>query len=151
MNPIVKTKWLQALRSGKFRQATAALSQRPLMGDRDPTPSFCCLGVLCEIYREETGDGEWRNSDLTVLTVLDIRFHVNSTNTHATQYLPTKVMGWAGLPEKYGANVDVTGIGDRDYSADEPSENGGFEQSLAALNDTGFTFEQIADVIERQL
>jgi hypothetical protein len=50
MNKDVAKKWVDALRSGEYRQARAVLRD----GD-----SFCCLGVLCDLYRLEHG-GEWK-------------------------------------------------------------------------------------------
>ena len=43
MDPVLKKKWVVALRSGKYEQGKEALRN----GDK-----YCCLGVLCEI---ETG------------------------------------------------------------------------------------------------
>jgi hypothetical protein len=40
MNSEVKQKWLEALRSGKYKQGRRQLRK----GD-----SFCCLGVLCDV------------------------------------------------------------------------------------------------------
>lgn len=40
MNPEWKKKWVEALRSGKYKQGKEALC----FGDK-----YCCLGVLCEI------------------------------------------------------------------------------------------------------
>ena len=37
--------WIEALESGKYRQGTGHLRQ--VMNDN--APSYCCLGVLCEI------------------------------------------------------------------------------------------------------
>ena len=41
MRPSVKTRWLRALRSDKYEQATNAL--------QDGEGGYCCLGVLCDI------------------------------------------------------------------------------------------------------
>ena len=41
MNPTTKNLWLEALRSGKYKQGTYAL--------RDEDNCFCCLGVLCDV------------------------------------------------------------------------------------------------------
>ena len=41
-----RRKWIEALRSGKYRQTTGTLR------DRD---GFCCLGVLCDISEK----GKW--------------------------------------------------------------------------------------------
>jgi len=48
MDAEIKRKWVEALRSGKYRQA-----QRRLRRD----DAFCCLGVLCDI----AGRGQWRD------------------------------------------------------------------------------------------
>ena len=43
-------KWVEALRSGDYKQAEGALSR----GD-----SYCCLGVACDIYRKSAKRGKW--------------------------------------------------------------------------------------------
>lgn len=50
MNQQVKERWLDALRSGEYRQGAGRLR----WDDR-----FCCLGVLCDLHAKETGN-EWR-------------------------------------------------------------------------------------------
>jgi hypothetical protein len=47
MKPEVKSKWLEALRSGEYTQTTHSLKS----GDK-----FCCLGVLCDLHAKETGE-----------------------------------------------------------------------------------------------
>lgn len=41
MKPELKTKWIRALRSGKYKQGRGRL--------RTQKSSMCCLGVLCDI------------------------------------------------------------------------------------------------------
>lgn len=43
MNKELKQKWVEALRSGKYKQGKEALRRC------EPEESFCCLGVLCDI------------------------------------------------------------------------------------------------------
>jgi hypothetical protein len=45
MNKKVKTKWLEALRSGKYKQGKARLKREG---------KYCCLGVLCDISNLRT-------------------------------------------------------------------------------------------------
>jgi hypothetical protein len=65
-----KAKWLEALRSGKFRQAREAMKVGP---------SYCCLGVLRELVRpgctdlREGGD-EFLPDDIT--EQVGIPYHV---------------------------------------------------------------------------
>lgn len=49
MDPKLKTKWIAALRSGRYRQGKNAL--------QNPDGTNCCLGVLCRVARRPKG--EW--------------------------------------------------------------------------------------------
>ena len=41
-----KDRWVEALRSGKYKQAKGTLRNKE---------GFCCLGVLCDIVKDELG------------------------------------------------------------------------------------------------
>lgn len=73
MNPEIKKKWCEALRSGDYKQCCS--------GQLRDNKSYCCLGVLCDIYSKETGT-EWE--DMEYLT--------------GCFGLPEQVQQWAGLP-----------------------------------------------------
>lgn len=49
MNPEIKVKWLEALRSGEYKQGKSSLYNR--LHD-----SYCCLGVLLEVNGAEKLD-----------------------------------------------------------------------------------------------
>lgn len=49
MNPEIKAKWVEALRSGKYKQGTTGLHNNELN-------TFCCLGVLCEVQSVPRND-----------------------------------------------------------------------------------------------
>lgn len=68
----VKKEWIDALRSGEFKQATGHLKT---------DSGFCCLGVLCELYRRKHG-GQWS---------------LNNTFEYHSATLPHSVKQWAGL------------------------------------------------------
>jgi len=48
MKPKIKTKWLAALRSGEYRKSTRVLKRH-----YSTKPGHCCLGVLCEIIKDD--------------------------------------------------------------------------------------------------
>lgn len=50
MKPELKAKWLEALRSGHYAQDFEHLRT---------TKGFCCLGVLLDVFSQETGKGCW--------------------------------------------------------------------------------------------
>jgi hypothetical protein len=49
-----KAKWLKALRSGRYKQATGILRRR-----QDGHPAYCCLGVACNLINPNV----WRKQD----------------------------------------------------------------------------------------
>lgn len=115
MDKHVAERWVQALRSGKYMQG-----QRELHPDSE---SYCCLGVLCDLYRQEQGKGEWngRNFRAPNEDITEIK----------TAVLPQIVAEWAGIHDVAG---EIRGTSD----------------SLAALNDEGMGFPELADLIEKK-
>lgn len=77
MNPEVKRKWVEALRSGKYKQGKERLC--------DKDNNFCCLGVLCDIYLSERND-EWENTS-----------GIDKLCYGLSCYPPPEVRNWAGL------------------------------------------------------
>jgi hypothetical protein len=127
MNLEIKTKWLEALRSGKYKRGERYLRRRTT----EKGEVFCCLGVLCDIMQPEG----WRDHSPDAQDVV-VGF--------AGQEV---VIGFAGGSEVVGvfqgyppaALLDQAGL-DVDTS-----------RELARLNDHGRTFAEIADIIERDL
>jgi hypothetical protein len=76
-------KWVAALRSGEFKQTKGRL--------RD-TKGFCCLGVACEVYRRETGNGEWDDDGLFQGT---------------GEVLPRNVLRWLSLSRPNGSGSEL--------------------------------------------
>jgi hypothetical protein len=126
MKADIKTKWVAALLSNEYEQTTGVLRN----GD-----GFCCLGVLCDIYAQETGV-EW-------FTVNGRDFGMHG----ADSVLPLEVRRWAGLADEHGGYVSVS----KDYDEGEMTTVD-HTASLTELNDTwNYDFRQIADVIEEQM
>lgn len=110
-------KLVAALRSGEFHQTRGRL--------RDDN-GHCCLGVACEVYLRETGDGEWgKPRDATGLRYFYLDGHPDAA------MLPVAVTDWLGFDNTTGA-YDGPGV------------------SLMSLNDAQAPFETIADVIESE-
>jgi hypothetical protein len=116
MREDIKERWIDALISGEYRQGTGQL--------KDESGNYCCLGVLCDIVKEEVG-GEW----VKPVDFLDVTtFRVGESSDAAV--LPTAVWQYVGFQH---SNPDLR-IGEK-------------TPSLAALNDNGMSFEEIAAVI----
>ena len=105
-------KWVDALRSGEYSQARGRL--------KDRCGNYCCLGVACELYRQEVG-GAWN---------CEHDFRPSKRGMPVQGSLPSRVRNWLNLNENDGA----TAVGN----------------SLAVLNDNGASFAEIADVIESE-
>lgn len=91
MKTEVKKKWVYALMSGKYMQGKGQLRQRN---------QYCCLGVLCDIYKENTGKGEWVNPNSTNdrASLREFQYENSDGETRrAAAVLPKPVREWAGL------------------------------------------------------
>jgi len=110
----IATQWVKALRSGDYKQGTGVL--------RSSDNRFCCLGVLCEVLREEL------NLEVT---------KIPSDYNHAYEYEGSQI----ALPRKVRDYVRM-----RSSDGDYDDRN-----SLAKLNDKGMSFSDLADVIEANM
>lgn len=139
MNPQVKVKWLQALRSGDYRQGKYRL--------KGEGGSFCCLGVLCDVYsKDDEGKGQWEWKGLEDggwrFVTDDLELEEVSLDWGET-VLPPLVAEWAGLED----------VSPRVFVASRTSHlKTRQEYALADLNDGGCeNFDSIADLIESEL
>lgn len=114
MNENVK-KWVAALRSGKYNQYRGSLKNEE---------TFCCLGVACDLYKNEVG-GSWVN-----------RFFEVSVSESSSSCLPVTVRNWLGLKSDNGVYYNNS-LGLAIHS-----------RCLSSDNDRGKTFNEIADIIE---
>ena len=132
MNKGIKALWIDALRSGEYEQGTGFLRKEGT-GDGG-RGEFCCLGVLCDLYVESEenyvdpqGPVEWEALTLQGAT------YARRIEDHLS-FLPDSVMEWAGLTDNEGSYA---------------RSDGGWS-SLVEMNDNGYTFDEIADVIEEK-
>lgn len=121
MKQEIANRWVAALRSGEYAQGTQYLSP-----ERN---SYCCLGVLTDLYLRESGL-QWGSA--------------SSVAYHDDTCLPVEVVSWSGMLSDCGALPDDTqGVCDTKAVA------------LVDLNDGNsqgvrqHTFAEIADVIEK--
>ena len=114
-------KWVDALRSGEYSQTTGRLRRN--VANRY---CYCCLGVACELYRQETGEAFWDRGEY--FTNTDLAYHDASSTR-----LVEPVQEWLGLRTHTGLFEGREG---RDH--------------LANLNDRGTSFEEIAALIESE-
>jgi hypothetical protein len=128
MNPEIKALWLAALRSGEYEQGKGYLNR---------SGTFCCLGVLCDLAVKQGVE------DLAVETKSLYGGSAGSFVTYNSDSgdLPEVVREWAGLD-----GVSTQEVETWEGSAVKHPLN------LVDLNDDkGYTFAEIADVIERDL
>lgn len=114
MNADLKTRWVEALRSCKYPQGPGALC-------RDG--SYCCLGVLCEIAKEE----------YSIVVEPEV-------GSYYTRYNGETGMPGKELLSKFFVDGRVPMV-----SIDDSL------RELQEHNDKGIPFSKIADAIEAQL
>lgn len=130
---IQQDKWIEALKSGDYTQTKLNL--------RD-TEGFCCLGVACDLFIKETGVGRW--GDPTSEGIIPFFYPVpeeeswgenlKEVEVDETSELPDIVREWIGMRSNDGSYFKDTGLLNYDC--------------LAANNDGGLTFEEIATIAE---
>lgn len=121
--PEFKERWLAALRSGDYVQSVGYLHM--VRGIR---PGWCCLGVACDILADREGVGR------------DTWHDVESFNGEDTMP-PRAISSWMFDPARGGSMPS--------YIAEEAI--GTVFTALAKANDSGSTFEEIAEWIEEHL
>lgn len=118
MNQEIKQKWVEALESGKYKQGKGRLKS---------DDAYCCLGVLCDLYINETGNGEWIKEEKDLPE--DSPKHAFMDNGIVSDLiLPFYVKKWAGLDSSSPC------VGDK---------------PLVDLNDFGSSFKEIAQLINQ--
>ncbi len=125
MDATKKSLWVKALRTGVIEGG----NEEPLhitQGKYDLRPienKMCCLGVLCEIYRRETGNGQWSRGEGKNLFFGE------------SGVLPGTVAEWAGLE-----------------SCNPTTRFDTYSNTMSELNDKHeLNFQRIADIIDRDL
>lgn len=124
MNQEIKARWVAALRSGDYQQGFTALCTLGGSGGE----AYCCLGVLSDLAVQDGVIIKVRASAMTKM-----RFG-GEGEAGSLNYLVPQVTTWAGLSS---LNPFVT--------IDEKTGH------LSNFNDAGYTFDKIADAIEKQL
>ena len=133
MNSEIKQKWVNALRSGEYKQSSRGF----LCVTSEYGAGYCCLGVLCDLYVKEHNK-EWAKE----YKEWTKRYNGRILDFEGEdQYPPQSVVEWAGLPDK-NPSIEFSGeIDDCEFEDPELSE----------LNDEGISFNTIAGLIEQYL
>lgn len=145
--PEVKQRWLKALREGGFEQAPGYL---------ELDEKFCCLGVLCTIaHADEVVSRTVENQECGT-----VAYYATEGWPASSQVLPYRLSDWMfvdGMAREFDDNgsiyitrtdKELWGINDDLISA---VGYDCFQVSLASLNDSGLSFDQIASIIEKYL
>jgi hypothetical protein len=120
MKKDIATKWVEALRSGKYKKTVGCLKKT----ENYENGSFCALGVLCDIYQKENDNPlpEARLNPKAKKTKVSINGEFD--------VLPKPVMDWAGI---YQSDARIPSM----------------QANIPELNDDQkLSFKEIADVIE---
>lgn len=127
MNPVVKSLWLAALRSGEYTQTCGVLKDGK---------GHCCLGVLTELYLKDHPDAYWKTIDTEIMKGFEL---IIPGESRGIGILSESVCEWAGLEGADRHNPLIQKFDD---------DNG---ETLSGFNDGGTSFTAIADLIEEYL
>lgn len=147
-NQDVIRRWVDALRSGKYKQGEGALVTVEFPEDGGERKEYhCCLGVLCELAAE---------AGVATRSESSVKAHGGWVTFNGETGMPDyKVMEWAGVsqwmvdsPEpQRGQQI----IPDCDCGVCKNIPVGRQRSGLSALNDNhGTPFNVIADLVEKE-
>lgn len=123
MKKEIADRWIELLESG-LDQTRSALKRYRL-----DAPHYCCLGVLCELAVQ---DGVVEERLVSVPRIAKFGA-VGNPGDESVIVLPAAVIKWAGMNTEVG-----------EFDAGERER-----QNLANLNDSGYSFHEIAEVIRQ--
>jgi hypothetical protein len=127
MKKTIANLWVEALRSGKYKQTQEVLHRIDSKNE-----SFCCLGVLCNLYQQ---DRRSKKKKCLAVCKKQIEKEYEISYDGFSALLPRPVIKWAGMKTENG-------------SWDGTNE----KTSLIYLNDEDRkTFKSIANVIEKNV
>lgn len=115
--------WTAALRSGNYKQGKQSL--------KDLNGNYCVLGVLCEI----SGLGSWKDYNSAKLK-FHYRVDTSITVFTASEGIQPPVIEWAGITPLHLYSFC-------------PVEINNEKTTLTTINDSGKSFNEIADIIEQ--
>lgn len=122
--------WVETLRSGKYKQGTFVL--------RDRKDKFCCLGVLCDIVKDQV-NLDWEFDGL---------YSIGNSKT----VLPTSIVNFVGTISQDDGRILISKTNTKlqeylGYRVDTIIRH----TTLIALNDYyRLSFDQIADILEEE-
>ena len=114
MNADVKDLWVAALRSGAYTQTTGSLQN---------AYGFCCLGVLCDLYRQHVG-GDWTPGEAEEMV-----FFTDADGNANFETCPDGVVKWAELDD------DNPYVSNRNLSDWNDGEKIGFDEIANLINE----------------
>jgi hypothetical protein len=133
--------FVAALRSGEYAQTTNRLARC----DAEGSKSYCCEGVAFERYGEALGfELEWEDlieSEILLMRARDPEHAVGNVSNAPVRFWDVMGLGTSDDVDEFSFVLpegQCTLDDDDDYV------------QYATLNDDGFTFSQIADMIEWQ-
>lgn len=140
-----KRRWVEALRSGDYDQATEKLT----IVDDNGNKSHCCLGLLCELVKDDLGlDVKEVQRVVGGYSLGYATTNEDGDESFATAVLSSPIEQWVGLSHQYGGVPEYNFNLDPSKPVDDWNAGADVQLHLASLNDSGLTFSQIADIIE---
>lgn len=150
MDERVKKLWTGALR-GEVLDPTTQAPYCQAQGALKVGDCMCCLGVLSDLYRADTGEGRWDRDNQFVYELAEEDIDQDDPEAHAVGYedsdLPYVVAAWAGLDDD--TNPDLQNKDGQVHSAAEWNDGNVNKGRLDHREPASFA--EIADMIDSTL
>jgi hypothetical protein len=123
MKPEIKRRWVKALTSGRYRKGRGQLR---IPNDNGRGTTYCCLGVLTELFRLEQN----RNRKGKLQWSYEAATFCNNRPD-----LPQEVMDWAGLSDANPTAGDAVLAAHNDGDESRPIKRKPFRTIAKIIND----------------
>ncbi len=104
MKKKVKEKLVEALLSGRYEKCKGAM--------RSTRNRFCVEGVLCDLYKQETGKGEWSHVPEQWPLKREVVSFVTGDDKVYGYGIPPEVSKWAGSTYSKSLGMDLIALND---------------------------------------
>lgn len=139
--------WLERLRSGEVEQGSGYLHRSYLNGDGNQVDQMCCLGVCSALHADK-------------LNIKMNPFETVVRYNGMASYPEMNVLQFMGIPDSHIeeksvgfsvlVSIDEELMKDRIADFDDFTDLNKDKISVDILNDNGFSFDEIADLLEKE-
>lgn len=107
MNRNITQRWIDALRSGHYKQGLGRLKEIKADEEGNQVPHYCCLGVLCEVVAQDRLDlnVNWVDADYYSAQIKGVRSQASAPGDREFSYPTREILDAAGIDHEFSRQL----------------------------------------------